>query len=86
MIRQESSDQPYRLKQVRSQAAVIKERESRESEKRMAVLQAVDQRRIAAEAEAKEAQEAYQRKLSRIMLLIIPIFMVFIILLVALNR
>jgi predicted RNA-binding Zn-ribbon protein involved in translation (DUF1610 family) len=86
MIRQEGSDQPYRLQQVRNQATALKERESRESEKRMEVLQAIDQRRHAAEAEAKAAQEAYERKVSRIVLLIIPIFFVFIILLVVAAR
>lgn len=86
MIRHEGRDQPYRLQQVRTQAPALKERESRESGKRMEVLQAIDQRRHAAEAEAKEAQEAYQRKISRIVLLIIPIFIVFIILLVVFIR
>lgn len=86
IIRQESSEQPYRLKQVRSQATALKERASRESEKRMEVFQAIDQRRQAAEAEAKKTQEAYQRRLSGIVLLIIPIFIVFIILLVVAIR
>jgi CHASE3 domain sensor protein len=86
MIRHDGSDQPYKLQQVRSQAPVLKKHEARESEKRMEVLQAIDQRRQAAEAEAKEAQEAYLRKVSRIVLLVIPIFIVFIILFVVLIR
>ena len=86
IIRQDSSEQPYRLKQVRSQATALKERESRESEKRMEVFQAIDQRRHAAEAKAKKAQEAYQRRDSTIVLFIIPIFIVFIILLVVQVR
>ncbi len=86
MIRHEGRNQPYRLQQVRTQASALKEREARESEKRMEALQAIDQRRQAVEAEAKEAQEAYQRKISRIVLLIIPIFIVIIILLVVIIR
>lgn len=86
MLRQESGAQPYRLKQLRSQATAIKEREFRESEKRMEVLQAIDQRRQAAEAKAMKAQEAYTRRVSGIVLLIIPIFIIFLILLVVLVR
>jgi predicted amidophosphoribosyltransferase len=86
MVRHSGSDQPYKLQQVRSQASQLKEREAHESEKRMEVFKAIDQRREAAEAKAKQEQEAYQRKLSTIVLLIIPVFLVFIILLVVLLR
>ena len=80
------SDQPYKLQQVRRQAPQIKEREARESQKRMDAFQAIDQRRKAAEAEAKKAQEEYSRKVSTIVLFIIPIFIAFVILLVVILR
>jgi hypothetical protein len=86
MTRHDGSDQPYKLQQVRRQAPQLKESEARESDKRMEVFQAIDQRREAAEAEAKQAQEEYQRKVSTIVLLVIPVFIVFLILLVVLVR
>ena len=86
MTRHNGSDQPYKLQQVRRQAPQIKEREARESQKRMEVFQTIDQRRKAAEAEAKQAQEEYQRKVSTVVLFIVPIFIVFVILFVVILR
>jgi len=72
------NSQPFKLKQVRSQASALKEREEFASQHRMKTLQEIDRRREQNLAEAQEAQKAHQRRVSTIMLVIAGLFIFFI--------
>ena len=77
--------QPFRLKQVRSQASAIKEREERASQSRMEAFQEIDRRREQALAKAQEAQKAYQRRVSTVMFIIAGLFVIFVALYIAIS-
>lgn len=85
MIMQSDHNQPFRLKQVRSQASAIKEREERASQNRMEAFQEIDRRREQVLAEAQEAQKVYQRRVSTVMFIIAGLFVVFIALYITIS-
>jgi hypothetical protein len=85
MIMQSDHNQPFRLKQVRSQASAIKEREERASQHRMEAFQEIDRRREQALAEAQEAQKVYQRRVSTVMFIIAGLFVIFVALFIAIS-
>ena len=85
MIMQSDHNQPFRLKQIRSQASAIKEREELASQRRMEALQEIDRRREQALAEAQEAQKTYQSRISTIVFIIAGLFVVFIALYIILS-
>jgi len=78
MTMQSDHSQPFRLKQARSQASAIKDREERGSQRRMQAFQEVDRRREQALAEAQEAQKVHQRRVSTVLFIIAGLFVIFI--------
>lgn len=78
MTMQSDHSQPFRLKQARSQASAIKEREERGSQRRMEEFQEIDRRREQALAEAQEAQKVHQRRVSTVLFIIAGLFVIFI--------
>ena len=76
IVMHSGSRQPFRLKQVRSQASALKEREEFASQHRMKTLQEIDRRREQNLAEAQETQKAHQRRVSTIMLIIAGLFII----------
>lgn len=85
MIMQSDRSQPFRLKQVRSQASAIKEREERNSQRRMERFQEIDRRREQALAEAQEVQKMHQRRVSTVMFIIAGLFVIFIALYITIS-
>ena len=85
MIMQSDHSQPFRLKQVRSQASAIKEREERASQRRMEAFQEIDRRREQAVTEAQEAQKAYQKRVSTIVFIIAGLFIIFVALYITIS-
>ena len=85
MIMQSDHSQPFRLKQIRSQASAIKEREERASQQRMEAFQEIDRRREQALAEAQEAQKVHQRRVSTVMFIIAGLFVIFVALYITIS-
>ena len=79
MSRHTGDDQPFRLKQMRSQAAAIKERDAEPSRRRMKKFQEIDQRREQAINEAMDAQKIYNRRISTVLLAVAGLFILFVI-------
>lgn len=79
MTRHTGNSEPYRLKQIRSQAQALKERDIEPSRRRMEKFQQIDRRREQAIAEAREAQAIYHRRISKVLLAIASMFILFVI-------
>lgn len=86
MTRHTGNSEPHRLKQIRSQASALKERDIEPSRRRMEKFQEIDRRREQAVAEAREAQKIYHRRISIVLLAIASVFVLFVIAFVIINR
>ena len=82
---QSDHSQPFRLKQARSRASAIKEREERGSQRRMEAFQEIDRRREQALAETQEAQKVHQRRVSTVLFIIAGLFVIFIALFITIS-
>ncbi len=72
---------PYRLRQVREQAARIKESEEHSSQLRIHELEEVDRKRIQAAREAEMARRKEQSQLLKITFAVIAAFILFVLIL-----
>lgn len=79
MSRHTGDDQPLRLKQMRSQASALKERDAEPSRRRMEKFQETDRRREQSVYEAMEAQKVSNRRISTVLLAVAGLFILFVI-------